>query len=64
MKIPKKRELQQITTNHSSDIDFESFMKFYRKRGATGKTCSLIVNDTNLASDNTLRFGCSLLERA
>ena len=27
MKIPNKRELQQIALNHSSDIDFEDFIK-------------------------------------
>ena len=27
MKIPTERELQQITLNHSSDIDFKDFMK-------------------------------------
>ena len=26
-KIPNKRELQQIALNHSSDIDFEDFLK-------------------------------------
>ena len=26
MKIPNKRELQQIALNHSSDIDFKDFM--------------------------------------
>ena len=31
MKIPNKRELQQIATNHSSDIDFKDFMKIYKK---------------------------------
>ena len=29
MKIPNKRELEQIATNHSSDIDFIDFMKIY-----------------------------------
>ena len=29
MKIPNKRELQQIPLNHSSDIDFKDFMKIY-----------------------------------
>ena len=29
IKIPNKRELQQIASNHSSDIDFKDFMKFY-----------------------------------
>ena len=27
MKIPNKRELQQIALNHSSDIDFKDFIK-------------------------------------
>ena len=27
MKIPNKRELQQIALNHSSDIDFKEFLK-------------------------------------
>ena len=30
MKIPNKRELLQITLNHSSDIDFKDFMKFLK----------------------------------
>ena len=30
MKIPNKRELQQIALNHSSDIDFKDFMKIKR----------------------------------
>ena len=31
MKIPNKRELQEIALNHSSDIDFKYFMKIYKK---------------------------------
>ena len=31
MKIPNKRELQQIALNHSSDIDFKDFIKIYEK---------------------------------
>ena len=31
MKIPNRRELQQITLNHSSDIDFKDFIKIYKK---------------------------------
>ena len=31
MKILNKRELQQISLNHSSDIDFKDFMKIYKK---------------------------------
>ena len=31
MKIPNKRNLQQIALNQSSDIDFKDFMKIYKK---------------------------------
>ena len=31
IKIPNKRELQQNSLNHSSDIDFKDFMKIYKK---------------------------------
>ena len=31
IKILNKRELQQITFNHSSDIDFQDFMNLYKK---------------------------------
>ena len=31
MKIPNKRELQQIVTNHSSDVDSKDFMKTLKK---------------------------------
>ena len=30
MKILNKIELQQITSNHSSDIDFKHFVKLYK----------------------------------
>ena len=31
MKIPNKRELQQISLNHLSDIDLKDFTKIYKK---------------------------------
>ena len=31
MKIHNKRELQNIATNHSVDIDYKDFLKIYRK---------------------------------
>ena len=31
MKIPNKRELQQIALYHSSDIDFKDFTKICKK---------------------------------
>ena len=30
MKIPKRREFQQIVSNHSSDIELKDFMKLYK----------------------------------
>ena len=54
MKIPNKGELQQIASNHSSDIDFKDFMKLYKDY--TEKPYSFLVNNTTLSSDNPLRF--------
>ena len=31
MKVPNKRELQQIAINHSSDINFKDFVNIYKK---------------------------------
>ena len=60
MKIPKKRELQQITLNDSSDIDFKDFIKIYKK--CTAEPYSSLVNDTTLSSDGPLRFRKNLLK--
>ena len=54
MKIPNKRELQQIALNHSSYIDFKDFMKIYKK--CTAEPYSFLVNYTTLPSDDPLRF--------
>ena len=54
MKIPNKRELQQIATNHSSDINTKDFIKVYKK--STDKPYSFFVIDTTLSSDDPLRF--------
>ena len=43
MKIPNKRELQQIALNHSSDIYFKDFMNIYKK--STKEPYSFLVND-------------------
>ena len=60
MKISNKRELQQIATNQSSDIDFKDFMKIYKKY--TAEPWSFLLNDTTLSSDNLLRFRENLLK--
>ena len=59
MKIPNKRELQQIALNHPSDIDFKDFMNIYKK--CTKEPYSFLVNDTTLPSDDPLRFRKNLL---
>ena len=59
IKVPNKRELQQIALNHSSDIDFKDFMKIYKKY--TKEPYSFLVNDTTLPSDDPSRFRKNLL---
>ena len=54
MKIPNKRELQQIALNHSSGIEFKDFIKIYKK--CTAEPHSFLVNDTTLPSYDPLRF--------
>ena len=54
MKIPNKRELHQITLNHSSDIDFKVFMNIYKR--CTAEPYLFLVNDATLPSDDRLRF--------
>ena len=60
MKIPNKKEIQQIVFNHSSDIGFKDFMKIYKNW--TDELCSFMVNDTTLPSHNSLRFRKNLLK--
>ena len=43
MKIPNKKELQEIASDHSSDIDFKDFMKLYEDY--TKEPYSFLVND-------------------
>ena len=60
MKIPNKRELQQIVLNHSSDTEFKDFIKIYKK--CTTEPYSFLANDTTLPSDDPLRFTKNLLK--
>ena len=59
MKIPNKRELQQISSNHSSEVDFKDFMLLYKEY--TKEPYSFLVNDMTLISNNPLRFRKNLL---
>ena len=59
MRIPDKRELQQIAFNHLSQNDFKDFMNLYKK--CTEKPYFLVI-DTNLASESSSCFRKNLLE--
>ena len=52
MKIPKTREIQQIASDHSSDIYFKDFMKFYKDYAK--EPYSFLVSDTTLSANNPL----------
>ena len=60
MKINSRRELQNIATNHSADIDYQDFMKIYRK--CTRKPYNFLTIDTTLSSRNSLRFRKNLFD--
>ena len=59
MKIHNKKELQNIATNYSPDIDYNTFMKIYRK--FTSKPHSFLTTDITLPADDRLRFRKNLL---
>ena len=61
MKFSNKRELQKITLNHLSDIDFKDFMNLFKK--CTAKLLPLLVIDATITSDNPSRFRKNLSER-
>ena len=59
MKNPDKREIQQISSNHSFDIYFKDFMRLYKDY--TKEPYSFVVNDTTLPLNNPLQFRKKLL---
>ena len=54
MKINNKRELQNIATNHSPDIDYNDFVKIYRK--CTKEPYSSLTIDTTLPASVPLKI--------
>ena len=54
MKINSKREFQNIATNHSTDIDYEDFVKIYRE--CTKELYSFVTIDTTLPASDALKF--------
>ena len=53
MKIPNKKELEQIAFNYSSDIDFHNFMDLYEN--VLQNHIRFLVIDTIFTSDNSSR---------
>ena len=60
MKIHNKRELQNIATDHSADIDYKDFMMIYREY--KNKSYSFLTVDTTLPSDEPSCFRGNLLD--
>ena len=60
IKIPNKRELQQIESNHSPGDKFKDFMKLYKDY--TKERFLFLVNDAILPSHNPLRFRRNLFK--
>ena len=54
MKIPNKRELQEIAFDHSSDILFQDFTNLYKR--STVELYSFLVINAILSSDKFLAF--------
>ena len=57
MKINNKRELQNISINHSADIDYQDFIKIYRECTKEPYNFLIIgIIRTTLPVSDSLRF--------
>ena len=54
MEINSRKELQNIATNHSEDIDYKDFVKIYRE--STRKLYPFLTSDTTLPASDLLKF--------
>ena len=54
MKISNKRELQNIATNHSEDIDYQDFKKNYGE--CSKESFNFLTIDNTLSARDPLRF--------
>ena len=59
-KTHNKIELENIATNHSTDIDYKDFINIYRK--CASEPYSLLTIDTTLPANNSLRLRKNLLD--
>ena len=60
MKINSKIELKNIGIDHSADIDYNNFMKIYRK--CTREPFNFLTIDTTIPASDPLRFRRNLFE--
>ena len=60
MKTNNKRELENIAINHSANIDYQDFIKIYRK--CTKEPYNFLTIDTKLPASDPLRFRKTLFD--
>ena len=60
MKIHNKRQLRNIASNYSADIDYKEFMNIYRK--CTSELYSSLTIDSTLLANNSITFTKNLLD--
>ena len=60
MKINNKKELQNIASNHSANIDYGDFTKIYRE--CTKEPYNFLTIDTTLPASDPLRFRKNLFD--
>ena len=60
MKINNKRELRNIADTHSTNIDYQDFIKIYRE--CTKEPYNFLTIDTTLPDSDPLRFRKNLFD--
>ena len=60
MKIHNKRQLRNIASNYSADIDYKEFMNIYRK--CTSELYFSLTIDSTLLANNSVTFTKNLLD--
>ena len=60
MKTNSKRELRNIATNHSAEINYKDFIKIDRE--CTKEPYNFLTKDTTLPPTNPLRFRKNLFD--
>ena len=60
MKINNKKELKSIAIKHSTDIDYQDFVKIYRE--CTGEPYNFLTIDTTLPASDPLRYRKNLFD--